>query len=157
MDGATASLHDTVFLSLFSMWTCVGTLLRPMRQRASPKSPDWRLTRSSHSTSCLAELVPRGLKMESCRATPCHLDRVDLGARSSARIAEGIKCCTTTFKYSFQLLRIMFLKRVISTRFSQQRERQSGRIGFLALTGDQEMEKPANCGNQSALLFIFSY
>lgn len=46
--------------------------------------------------------------MESSRATPCHLDRVDLGAGLSARTAECIKCCIATFKYSFQPLRIFF-------------------------------------------------
>lgn len=47
---------------------------------------------------CFGELVPRGLKSESCRATPCHLDTADLGAGLSARTAEATKCRTTTFK-----------------------------------------------------------
>lgn len=85
--------------SLPCMHTCAGALLCPTRQRASMKCPDWRLTQSIRSTSCLVESVPRGLKMESSRATPCHLDRVDLGAGLSARTAECIKRCTTTFKY----------------------------------------------------------
>lgn len=46
--------------------------------------------------------------MESSWATPCHLDRVDLGAGLSARTAECIKHCTATFKCSPQLLEIIF-------------------------------------------------
>lgn len=97
---------------VFSSSLCVlyayllGTLLCPVHQLAGLKCPDWRLTLSIRSTSCLAEPVPRGLKMESSRATPCHLDRVDLGAGLSARNAECIKCCIATFKYSFQLWRM---------------------------------------------------
>lgn len=88
------------FLPLCPVCTLVqGALLCPTRQRASMKCPDWRLTQSIRSTSCLVESVPRGLKMESSRATPCHLDRVDLGAGLSARTAECMKRCTTTFKY----------------------------------------------------------
>lgn len=75
----------------------------PIKQWGTLNCPDWRLTGSVRSTSCLAEPVPRGLKMESSGATTCHLDRVDLGAGLSARTAECIKCCITTLKYSFQL------------------------------------------------------
>lgn len=107
---ANASLYLSLPLSLSYAYLC-GTLLCPTQQCASLKCPDWRLTTSIRSTSCLAELVPRGLKMEPSRATPCHLDRVDLGAGLSARTAECIKCCITTFNYSIQLLRIIFLKK----------------------------------------------
>lgn len=107
--------------SLPCMHTCAGALLCPTRQRASMKCPDWRLTQSIRSTSCLVESVPRGLKMESSRATPCHLDRVDLGAGLSARTAECIKRCTTTFKYCLSFWEsyffFFFLKRLIFTQF----------------------------------------
>lgn len=101
-----------MFLSLSVLYAYFcGTLLCPIGQWANLKCPDWRLTLSIRSTSCLGEPVPRGLKMESSRATPCHLDRVDLGAGLSARTAECIKRSTTRFKYSFQLLRVIYLKK----------------------------------------------
>lgn len=106
--SATSCMDWCQFISLSVLHgSMCGTLLFPIKQWASLKCPDWRLTPSIRSTSCLAESVPRGLKMESSRATPCHLDRVDLGAGLSARTAECIKCCITTFKYGFQLLRII--------------------------------------------------
>lgn len=67
------------------------------RARVRLRCHDWRPTPSSRSTSCLAKPVPRGLKMESSRATPCHLVRVDLGAGLSNRTAERRKHWNTAF------------------------------------------------------------
>lgn len=119
-----ATYHDLQLnVSQSFVWTDAKALFSrgkhkcPIQQLASLKCPDWRLTLSIRSTSCLAERVPRGLKMESSRATPCHLDTVDLGAGLSARTAECIKCCISTFKYRFQLLSHIFCKASFSSVF----------------------------------------
>lgn len=81
------------------MCTCAGTRSRPRVAvgLVSKALIDVRLWASTPPL-CLRELVPRGLKSESCRATPCHLDTADLGAGLSARTAEATKCRATTLK-----------------------------------------------------------